>query len=328
MFFFVKHQPHFKRFICFGALTILIMLICRSHTTKTTRTEFTSSSSTFSSFSFSRSSKFSLLDSIQKHFKTEKTQFHTTTEFDLHNHQMPSDIESAKKKAACAAIDENIKSDGMVIGIGSGSTVVYAAEHLGKLVKENGWNKVRCVPTSFQSTQLIHEKKLTLTDLNQDPEIDIDIDGADEVDPQFQVIKGGGGCLLQEKVIAANSKRFIVVADHRKDSEALGTKFERVPIEVVPMAYVAVMKRIQELIPGSDARLRMAERKAGPVVTDNSNFIIDVKTGAIKDPATMEEKLVRIPGVVDVGLFINMVDAVYLGQEDGTVETKTKTSSS
>ena len=126
------------------------------------------------------------------------------------------DVEAAKKKAAFAAVDEFVK-DGQVVGVGSGSTVVYAVERLKERVRAEGI-KVTCVATSFQSTQLCVEAGLTLTDLSRDPVLDVVIDGADEVDVQLQLIKGGGGCQLQEKVVASCAKQMVVIADYRKDS--------------------------------------------------------------------------------------------------------------
>ena len=138
-------------------------------------------------------------------------------------------IELGKKNAAIKAVEENIKKN-MIVGIGSGSTVVYAVERLGEINKEKAMN-IKCIPSSFQSYQLIVQNGLELVSLEQYSEIDIDIDGADEIDKDLNLIKGGGGCLIQEKIIASNSKELIIIVDFRKNSKILGTNWRRgIPI--------------------------------------------------------------------------------------------------
>jgi ribose 5-phosphate isomerase A len=228
-------------------------------------------------------------------------------------------IEIAKKKAGYAAVDEFIK-DGMVVGIGSGSTVVYAVERLVQRVKEEKLSVV-CIPTSFQSIQLIVEGGLILGDLSRYPVIDVDIDGADEVDANLNLIKGGGACQTQEKIVASNSKILVVIADYRKDSKILGEQWKKgIPIEVIPGAYVPLMKKFAQM--GGKPVLRMGKNKAGPVVTDNGNFILDVDFGLIKDPLSLEPKLKMNPGVVETGLFIGMTKKAYFGQADGSVKSR------
>jgi len=230
-------------------------------------------------------------------------------------------IEEGKKNAAIKAVEDHIKS-GMVLGIGSGSTVVYAVEKIAELNEENNLN-LKCIPTSFQSYQLIVENGLTLASLDQYPELDLDIDGADEIDKNLNLIKGGGGCLVQEKIVASNSKKLVIVADFRKNSENLGEKWERgIPIEVIPISYVPIMKKLEKL--GGTPVLRMAQAKAGPLVSDNGNFIIDVNFGVIMDPGKLNLSLLTIPGIVDTGLFIGMTSKAYIGLEDGKVTTMTK----
>lgn len=225
-------------------------------------------------------------------------------------------IEQGKKSAAEKAVEENVKK-GMVLGIGSGSTVVYAVKKIAALNQQTHLD-LKCIPTSFQSYQLINENGLKLVSLDQFPELDLDIDGADEIDMNLNLIKGGGGCLVQEKIIASNAKKLIIIADFRKDSEYLGEKWKNgVPIEVIPMAYVPIMKKIENM--GGIPKLRMAKSKAGPLVTDNGNFIIDADFGIIKEPKELNQKLKFIPGVVDTGFFINMTSKAYIGQKDGKV---------
>jgi len=225
-------------------------------------------------------------------------------------------IEIGKKNAAIKAVEDNVKA-GMVLGIGSGSTVVYAVEKIAEMNHKNDLN-LKCIPTSFQSYQLINEHKLNYVSLDQYPEIDLDIDGADEIDENLNLIKGGGGCLVQEKIIASNSKKLIIIADFRKNSKKLGENWKKgVPIEIIPIAQVPLMKKFEKL--GGKPILRMAIAKAGPLITDNGNFIIDVDFGIIDDPKELDKKILSIPGVVDTGFFIGMTSRAYIGQKDGNV---------
>jgi len=225
-------------------------------------------------------------------------------------------IELGKKNAAFRAVEDNVKKN-MILGIGSGSTVVYAVNKIMEINQKNNLN-LKCIPTSFQSLQLIIESGLILVSLDQYPEIDLDIDGADEIDKDLNLIKGGGGCLVQEKIIASSSKELVIIADYTKKSEYLGEHWKRgVPIEVIPLAYVPITKKLENL--GGIPKLRMAQAKAGPVISDNGNFIIDVDFGKIKNPKELNLKLLQIPGVVDSGLFVNMASKAYIGQKDGKV---------
>jgi ribose 5-phosphate isomerase A len=181
-------------------------------------------------------------------------------------------IETAKKLAAYRAVDLHVR-DGDVVGIGSGSTVVYAVSRLAERVSSENL-KVTCVPSSFQATQLITSHGLPLSDLNQNPHLHVVIDGADEVDAQLNCIKGGGGCQLQEKMLIYAADKFVIIADERKDSQTLGETWKRgIPIEVVPTGYVSLQRQLERL--SGVPTLRMAQCKAGPVVTDNGNFILD-----------------------------------------------------
>jgi ribose 5-phosphate isomerase A len=227
-------------------------------------------------------------------------------------------IELGKKNAASKAVEENVK-DGMVLGIGSGSTVVYAVKGIAEINQKSNMN-LKCIPSSFQAQQLIVENGLNLATLDQFPEIDLDIDGADEIDTSLNLIKGGGGCLVQEKILASCSKKLVIIADYTKKSEILGENWKRgIPIEIIPTSHVPIMKKLKNL--GGIPQLRMAQAKAGPVVSDNGNFIIDVDFGKIDNPSDLNLKLLQIPGVVDTGLFLGMVSKAYIGQKDGTVIT-------
>lgn len=239
----------------------------------------------------------------------------------LHKDHMSQTINEAKRIAAYKAVDEWIKPDTKVVGIGSGSTVVFAVDRLAERVKTEGLNIV-CIPTSFQARQLIVENKLTLGDLDRFPRIDCAIDGADEVDENKVLIKGGGGCLLQEKIIASCADKFVIIADYTKNSVKLGEQYKKgIPIEVVPLGYVPIKAKIESLF-GGQAKLRMAVSKAGPCVTDNGNFILDWQFDASKifDWNRINTELLQIAGVVETGLFVGMATKAYFGMSDGSVK--------
>lgn len=227
-------------------------------------------------------------------------------------------VSEAKKWAAVRAVDLHVQNS-QCIGIGSGSTIVYAVQRIAQRVKEENLI-VTCVPTSFQARQLITDNHLILGDLDTNPILDVVIDGADEFDSDLTLIKGGGGCLTQEKIVAYSGKEFIIVADSSKKSDQLGDHWKKgIPIEVIPMARVPVTKSVTYMY-GGEATLRMAKNKAGPVVTDNGNFILDWKFKKMHDWAEVHKEIKLIPGVVETGLFVDMAKCVYIGQPDGTVE--------
>merc|ERR1712004_729034 len=185
------------------------------------------------------------------------------------------------------AVNNHVSTKTRVVGIGSGSTIVFAAQRLAERVKDEGL-QLRCIPTSFQARQLIQQHGLVLSDLETDPRIDVTIDGCDEADDALTLIKGGGGCQTQEKVVASYSDQFVVIADYRKASNKLGDAWNYVPIEVLSLAYRPVMARIEKELGGRCEvgytvsclwnryfQVRMAKAKAGPVVTDNGGMIID-----------------------------------------------------
>jgi len=180
------------------------------------------------------------------------------------------------------------------------------------------------IPTGFQSKQLILAANLTLGDIDQYPVINVTIDGADEVDTALNCIKGGGACHLREKVLAEAAETFVVVADYRKNSQILGTSYAPgVPIEVSSAAYAPLLARVRAM--GSpDAALRMAKAKAGPVVTDNGNFVVDAPFGSatLADPKQLLVRLKMLTGVVEVGLFCGMAKAAYFGNSDGSVTVR------
>ncbi|XP_068627881.1 ribose-5-phosphate isomerase [Battus philenor] len=227
-------------------------------------------------------------------------------------------LEKAKQVAAYRAVDEFVKCD-CIFGVGSGSTVVYAVQRLAERVELENL-KVICIPTSFQAKQLIIKHNLTLGELDTNPIIDVTIDGADEVDSNMTLIKGGGGCLLQEKIVASCSKKLIVIADYTKDSQKLGDRYKKgIPIEVIPMAYVPIKNKIITMY-GGEIKLRNAVAKAGPVVTDNGNFVLDwIFTNQDLDWDEVNTSIKNIPGVVEIGLFVKMCSKAYFGQPEGNV---------
>ncbi|EOR02065.1 Glucosamine--fructose-6-phosphate aminotransferase [Wallemia ichthyophaga EXF-994] len=230
-------------------------------------------------------------------------------------------IEKSKQLAAWAAVDHYIKPEHSVIAIGSGSTVPFVVERILQQ-GEHVNSKRKFIPTSFQAKELIVSNGLALGDVDQYPVIDVDIDGADEVDLKLNAIKGGGACHLREKVLAEASRRFIIVADYRKNSAILGSSWTQgIPVEVAPFAYAKVMVNLERIEGCESAKLRMGKAKAGPVVTDNGCFVIDAQFDEhrFSDPELLLSKIKMLTGIMEVGLFCDMTDAAYFGNVDGTV---------
>lgn len=259
-----------------------------------------------------------LVKSVSKLLHRKQFAFLKDCRFLLYQTKENMSLEESKKVAAYRAVDEFVKNNS-IIGIGSGSTVVYAVQRLAERVETENLQLI-CIPTSFQAKQLIIKHNLILGELETNPIIDVTIDGADEVDANMTLIKGGGGCLLQEKIIASCSKKLIVIADYTKDSQKLGERYKKgVPIEVIPMAYMPIKNKIISTF-GGDIKLRSAIAKAGPVVTDNGNFILDwLFVNHDLDWETVNSSIKMIPGVVEVGLFVKMCDKAYFGQPEGNV---------
>jgi len=238
-----------------------------------------------------------------------------------------SPVEAAKRLAARTAVDSHVSAATRVVGVGSGSTVVYAVQRLKERARQEGLNFV-CVPTSFQARQLVTSSGLVLSDLESSPCVDVTIDGCDEADSSLSLIKGGGGCMTQEKVVAAYSNQLVVVADFRKASLSLGTSWAYIPLEVLPSAYRPLMQRLEREL-GGRASLRMAgHSKAGPVVTDNGGLVVDwyFDKERLGDMAwaEVEQRLRAMVGVVETGLFVGMADKAYFGMEDGSVQERVK----
>jgi ribose 5-phosphate isomerase A len=216
--------------------------------------------------------------------------------------------EAAKKKAALEAV-KHVK-DGFVVGLGSGSTAAYAIEALGERIKRERLS-ILGVPTSYQAFLLAVKHGIAVTTLEEHPEINVTIDGADQVDAKLNLIKGMGGALAREKIVASASKQNIIIADESKKVRVLGENNHPVPVEVLPFAISIVKHKIEAL--GGKPVLREGKGKVGPVITDNGNAVIDASFGTIGNAAELEKKLKMIPGVVETGLFVNLADTAYVG---------------
>jgi len=222
-----------------------------------------------------------------------------------------SDLQNQMKQAVAEAAVEQFR-DGMIVGLGSGSTAALMIQGLGQRLASGQLKDIVGVTTSFQGEVLAAELGIPLLSLNAVDRIDLAIDGADEVDPSFQLIKGGGACHVQEKLVAARADRFIVVVDSTKLVDRLNLGF-LLPVEVLPGAW----RQVQQQLTGMNgaAELRMAQRKAGPVVTDQGNLVLDVRfNGGIADPVALEREINNIPGVLENGLFVNLADEVLVGE--------------
>ena len=221
------------------------------------------------------------------------------------------DLQTQMKIAVAKAAVDQIE-DGMVLGLGSGSTAALMIKSLGEKLKEGSLRDIVGVTTSFQGEVLATQLGIPLKAFSAVSQIDLAIDGADEVDPAFQLIKGGGACHVQEKLVASVADRFVVVVDSTKIVKKLNLDF-KLPVEVLPSAWQLVQKRIKSL--GAEASLRMAKKKAGPIVTDQGNLVLDVSfSNGIDDPEALEKQLNNLPGVLENGLFINLTDEVLVGE--------------
>ena len=221
------------------------------------------------------------------------------------------DFEKLKEEAGIAAC--NFIKDGMKIGLGTGSTVRYTVIEIGRRISEDGLNVVG-VPTSEETRKLALEVGIPLVTLSESGELDLVIDGADEFDDNFSLIKGGGGALTREKIVAQSSKSMIVIADDRKQVETLGDF--GLPVEVLPFEWERTRDRISSICPG-EVTLRGGTE---PFVTDNDGYILDCSFGpSISNPKSLEKKILSIAGVVEVGLFVDICDVVILASNGGVL---------
>jgi ribose 5-phosphate isomerase A len=218
-------------------------------------------------------------------------------------------IETAKKNAAFEAVKH--VEDGFVVGLGSGSTAAHAIAEIGNRMKRERLS-VLGVPTSYQAFMLAVKHRIPITTLEEHPTLDLTIDGADQIDEELNLIKGMGGALAREKIVASASRKLIIVADANKKVEVLGESNHPIPIEALPFAAPLVMRRIEEK--GGKPTVREGIKKVGPVITDNGNLIIDAVFGPIRKPSELETQIKALPGVVETGLFIGMASIVYLGK--------------
>jgi ribose 5-phosphate isomerase A len=225
-----------------------------------------------------------------------------------------STLQDQEKQAAAAAAAQLVES-GMIVGLGSGSTATCAIRCLGERVRQG--LKIVGIPTSQETQELAQQLGIPLATLDDHPQIDMDIDGADEIDAQLNLIKGGGGALLREKIIASASRRFVVVADSGKLVQHLG-KFP-LPVEVIPFAQHLLKARIEAL--GAQVSLRRYPY-GNPYLTDEGHHILDCRFGEIADPAGLAAKLRALPGVVEHGLFIGMAELALVGRDGKVVQLR------
>lgn len=224
------------------------------------------------------------------------------------------------KQEVGRAAAAQVKS-GSIVGLGTGSTTAFAIQFIGERIASGELKDVKGIPTSFQAEVLAKKHGIPLTTLDEAPSIDIAIDGADEVDPQQNLIKGGGAAHTREKVVDSLAKRFIVVVDSSKLVDKLASTFA-LPVEVLPMAIAPVTRALEAL--GGKPDLRMGVKKDGPVITDQGNMVLDVTFTGIDNPADLEKTINNIPGVLENGLFVGVTDEVLIGEViDGEAKVRT-----
>lgn len=224
-------------------------------------------------------------------------------------------------KQAVAREAAGLVENGMIIGLGTGSTTKLALERLGARMQEEGL-EVAGVPTSPAAERAARSLGIPLRTLDDVEQLDLALDGADEVDPELNLIKGRGAAHTREKVIASQARRFVALVDPSKEVDRLGTE-KPLPVEVVPMAVRPVMDRVAAL--GAETELRTGEKKDGPVVTDQGLWVIDASfPDGIADPHRVDEALLRQPGVLDHGLFLGLAATVLVGTPEGGVRRRSR----
>lgn len=222
------------------------------------------------------------------------------------------DVAELKRKASESAVDS--VASGMAVGLGTGSTAFFVVEAVGRRLKEGSLKNIVCIPTSEQTAEHARKLNIPLTTFEQRPVLDVTIDGADEVAPDLSLVKGLGGALLREKIVAGASKKFVVVVDESKLVDRLGTKAP-LPVEVVPFGWECLPDRFRKL--GAEPALRRAI-DGSVFVTDGQNYILDCRwPGGIADPAASHRELKSLVGVVETGLFIGMASVVIVAGENG-----------
>ncbi|GAM90140.1 hypothetical protein ANO11243_081800 [Dothideomycetidae sp. 11243] len=270
-------------------------------------------------------------------------------------------IEAAKRKAAYRAVEEHFRTDSKYVGIGSGSTIMYGIEAIKeKLAKDPPSHQILFIPTGFASRKAVEKAGLlpwSFDSLSEDTMLDVAFDGADEVDEELNCIKGGGACLFQEKLVATRAKKFVCIADYRKDQKRLLSKWPSIPIEVAPIAHATVLHELRRLGSKNPKLRESTMTKAGPLQTDQGFYIIDApfppllcdsdlkagkkgdgRDGGVYDVPTLAGRIKAIAGVLEVGLFFGLNGeqsaaqnlqggqkpvAVYFGLENGEVKMRT-----
>lgn len=230
-------------------------------------------------------------------------------------------MDELKKATGYKAVDDYVRS-GMVVGLGTGSTAYFAVERVGELLKSGALKDVVCIPTSERTREQAVSLDIPLVTLDTHPVLDVAIDGADEVDPLLNLVKGRGGALLREKMVEVSAKKFIVIVDDSKLVDGLGIS-GAMPVEVTPFCWEYNLRKIMALdsVKGCDAKLRMEKGK--PYITDNDNYIVDLYFDSpIKDPVKAAQEFSALVGVVEHGLFLGMSTAVIIASKDG-IEVKT-----
>ncbi len=229
-------------------------------------------------------------------------------------------IDRAKYASAHCAAD--FVQDGMRVGLGTGSTAAWMVRRLGARVKQEGL-RIIAVPTSTRTAQLARDVGINVVSLDEARWLDLTIDGADEFDAELTLIKGGGGALLQEKIVATASDQMIVITDAAKEVKTLGSF--PLPIEVVPFGWRATKALVEELLASVDVMGRQSSLRMNgtqPFVTDEGNYILDLALGRIGNPRQLSLVLNQVPGVVENGLFVDIADIVIIGHADGTCELR------
>jgi len=223
-----------------------------------------------------------------------------------------SDVDDLKRAAAAAALER--VENGMALGLGTGSTVAHFLDLLGERVRDGGLPDVVGVPTSVRTASAAHARGIPVVSLEDHPVLDLAVDGADEVDPRLRLVKGMGGALLREKVVAQAARRFVVVVDRGKEVELLGTR-SPLPVEVIPFAWSVHADHLRER--GADVTLR-AEDGGEAYVTDNGNYVLDCRfPEGIDAPEELDRALAARAGIVETGLFLGLTDEVLVGTPDG-----------
>jgi ribose 5-phosphate isomerase A len=225
----------------------------------------------------------------------------------------PNDVDALKRAAAERAVDDEVRS-GMVVGLGTGTTAIHATRRIGALLSSGELSDIVGVPTAVETADEARRVGIPLLTDDVPWEVDVTIDGADEVDPALDLIKGGGGALLREKLVAQSSAREVIVVDGSKWTERLGSRFP-LPVEVVDFGLATTERAIEQL--GARVVVRDAGTSDGPFRTDQGNLVLDCHFGPIADAETLAAELASHAGVVEHGLFLGLVDALVIARDAG-----------